>query len=170
MKTTIKSLRAEKYAGELTGKLVITIDGSIKGVQRNVDDDGVITFAIADGNVMRMAWSALSAQVRNAVDGELALAVNYRLDAAKADDTEKRVALLNTILSNAEIEVEATEIDIDQTDDVEAHKAVSYNISKVKLTKIAKLVVCQYFVANTMAVTGVADQLSMAKMLFGIEA
>lgn len=169
MKTTIKSLSAEMFQGEYTGKLVIRIDGDIKGIKRNVDADGVITYEVADGNVMRMAWSAFSAQLRNAVDVNISAALNFRLDAEKDSSDSKRIAILNVICAGAEIEVEAKELDVAATDEVEAHKAISYTISKVKLSKIARLVVGQYFVANAMCIAGVSEQIALAKSMFNVE-
>ena len=42
MKTTIKSIRMEKFEGQFTGKVIVTIADDILGFVRNVDADGVI--------------------------------------------------------------------------------------------------------------------------------
>lgn len=166
MNTTIKSVRGEKYDGEYTGKLVITIDGTIKGVQRDVAANGVITFNIADGNVLRMDWSAVSGQLRSEVDGTIATALNYRLDCAKEESIEKRLALLNTILSGATIDVDYKEKD---DKDTNGKTVVFYNIKNIQLSVMAKFIIGQYFVHNMLGIEDVKQQLPMIDTMFGVK-
>lgn len=166
MNTTIKSVRGEKYDGEYTGKLIITIDGTIKGVQRNVDADGVISFDVADDNILRMNWTAVSAQLRNGVDGTMAVALNYRLDSAKEDSIEKRLALLNTILAGAKIDVVVEEKD---DKDGEDKTVVFYSMSNIQLSNMAKFVIGQYFVHNMLGIEDVKQQLPMIDAMFGVK-
>ena len=59
MKTTIKSIRMEKFEGQFTGKVIVTIADDILGFVRTVDADGVIEFKQDNVKQMRMQLTAL---------------------------------------------------------------------------------------------------------------
>lgn len=172
MKTTIKSVRPEMFNGEATGKVIVNVSDAMKGVQRNVDDDGVIVFEVVDTcTALRMQSVALSAQVRNEVDATLQSAVNYRLDAAKAFGFNELVSVLNVILAGAtvDIECEAKEAkEAKSADEEEQHTVVFYKIKDLELSNMSKFVVAQFFVNNFMKVEDVNQQMTMIKAMFSI--
>lgn len=172
MKTTIKSVRPEMFNGEATGKVIVNVSDAMKGVERSVDGDGVITFQFVDTcTALRMQSVALSAQVRNEVDATLQSAVNYRLDAAKAIGFNELVSVLNVILAGAivDIECEAKEAkEAEKTDDKEQHTVVFYKMKNLELSNMAKFVVAQFFVNNFMKVEDVNQQMTMIKAIFGV--
>lgn len=178
MKTTIKSIRPEMFAGEFTGKVIVSVADAMKGVERNVDADGVITFAVVDTcTALRMQSVALSAQVRNGVDATLQSAVNYRLDAAKAVGFNELVSVLNVVLAGATVDIEcdakgekkAEDETKDATESTEEeHTVVFYKMKDIELSNMAKFVVAQFFVNNFMKIEDVNQQMSMVKAMFGI--
>lgn len=172
MKTTIKSVRPEMFNGEATGKVIVNVSDAMKGVERNVDGDGVITFAVVDTcTALRMQSVALSAQVRNEVDAVLQSAVNYRLDAAKALGFNELVSVLNVILAGATVDIECDAKEAKETeksDEEEQHTVVFYKMKNLELSNMAKFVVAQFFVNNFMKVEDVNQQMMMIKAMFGI--
>lgn len=174
MKTTIKSIRPEMFAGEFTGKVIVSVADAMKGVERNVDADGVITFAVIDTcTALRMQSVALSAQVRNGVDATLQSAVNYRLDAAKAAGFNELVSVLNVVLSGATVDIECEAKGEKKAEDAaesteEEHTVVFYKMKGIELSNMAKFVVAQFFVNNFMKIEDVNQQMSMVKAMFGI--
>lgn len=168
MKTTIKSIRMEKFEGQFTGKLIITIADDILGFVREVDNDGVITFKQQEMKQMKMQLTALSAQCRAAVNTKLVTAFGYRLDSAKVLGVEHLVNDMNVLLSGATIEVEAEVKKADETD-ADSHDAIFYKISKVELDEMMQYLVAQYFVENFMKVTDMTRQQVFITKLFGIK-
>lgn len=172
MKTTIKSVRPEMFNGEATGKVIVNVSDAMKGVERNVDGDGVITFAVVETcTALRMQSVALSAQVRNEVDAALQSAVNYRLDAAKALGFNELVSVLNVILAGATVDIEcdAKEAkEVEKTNEEEQHTVVFYKMKDLELSNMAKFVVAQFFVNNFMKVEDVNQQMTMIKAMFGV--
>lgn len=173
MKTTIKSVRPEMYNGEATGKVIINVADAMKGVERNVDGDGVISFAIVDTcTALRMQSVALSAQVRNEVDATLQSAVNYRLDAAKALGFNELISVLNVILAGTTVDIEPEVKEAEAAEATEngeeAHTVVFYKMKNIELSNMAKFVVAQFFVNNFMKVEDVNQQMMMIKAMFGI--
>lgn len=168
MKTTIKSIRMEKFEGQFTGKVIVTIADDILGFVRNVDSEGVITFEQQNVKQMRMQLTALSAQVRQAVGDKFTTAFGYRLDSAKAGGVEELVNVLNVILTNATIEVEAAVQKADEAD-ADSHDAIFYKISEVKLDEMMSYLVAQHFVENLMKVTDMTRQQVFITKLFGVK-
>ena len=169
MKTTIKSVRPEMFNGEATGKVIVNVSDAMKGVERNVDGDGVITFQFIDTcTALRMQSVALSAQVRNEVDAALQSAVNYRLDAAKALGFNELVSVLNVILAGATVDIECEAKEAEKTDEEEQHTVVFYKMKNLELSNMAKFVVAQFFVNNFMKVEDVNQQMTMIKAMFGV--
>lgn len=172
MKTTIKSVRPEMFNGEATGKVIVNVSDAMKGVERNVDGDGVITFKFIDTcTALRMQSVALSAQVRNEVDAALQSAVNYRLDAAKALGFNELVSVLNVILAGATVGIECDAKEAkeeEKNDEEEQHTVVFYKMKSLELSNMAKFVVAQFFVNNFMKVEDVNQQMTMIKAMFGI--
>ena len=169
MKTTIKSIRMEKFEGQFTGKVIITIADDILGFVRNVDADGVITFEQQNVKQMRMQLTALSAQVRQAVGDKFTTAFGYRLDSAKAGGgVEELVNVLNVILTDATIEVVAAVQKADEAD-ADSHDAIFYKISEVKLDEMMSYLVAQHFVENFMKVTDMTRQQVFITKLFGVK-
>lgn len=170
MKTSIKSVRPEMFAGEFTGKVIVSVADAMKGVERNVDADGVITFAVVDTcTSLRMQSVALSAQVRNEVDATLQSAVNYRLDAAKATGFNELISVLNVMLAGASVDVECEIKEAEAAEDgEEAHTVVFYKMKNLELSNMAKFVVAQFFVNNFMKIEDVNQQMAMVKAMFGI--
>lgn len=167
MKTTIKSIRMEKFEGQFTGKVIVTIADDILGFVRNVDD-GVITFEQQNVKQMRMQLTALSAQVRQVVGDKFTTAFGYRLDSAKAGGVEELVNVLNVILTDATIEVEAAVQKADEAD-ANSHDAIFYKISEVKLDEMMSYLVAQHFVENFMKVTDMTRQQVFITKLFGVK-
>lgn len=167
MKTTIKSIRMEKFEGQFTGKLIISITDDILAFVRNVDTDGVITFKQDNAKVIRMQLSALSAQCRAAVNTKLVTAFGYRLDAAKETSVDEMCNVLNVILSGATIDVEANVQQADEAND-QAHDAIFYKISKLNLNEMSQYLVAHYFIEMFMKVHDVTRQQTMIAKLFGI--
>ena len=163
MKTTIKSIRMEKFEGQFTGKVIVTIADDILGFVRTVDADGVIEFKQDNVKQMRMQLTALSAQVRQAVGDKFTTAFGYRLDSAKAGGVEELVNVLNVILTDATIEVEAAVQKADEDD------AIFYKISEVKLDEMMSYLVAQHFVENFMKVTDMTRQQVFITKLFGVK-
>lgn len=168
MKTTIKSIRMEKFEGQFTGKVIVTIADDILGFVRNVDADGVITFEQQNVKQMRMQLTALSAQVRQAVGDKFTTAFGYRLDSAKAGGVEELVNVLNVILTDTTIEVEAAVQKADEAD-ADSHDAIFYKISEVKLDEMMSYLVAQHFVENFMKVTDMTRQQVFITKLFGVK-
>ena len=169
MKTTIKSVRPEMFNGEATGKVIINVADGMKGVERNVDGDGVITFQFIDTcTALRMQSVALSAQVRNEVDAALQSAVNYRLDAAKALGFNELISVLNVILAGATVDIECEAKEAEKTDEEEQHTVVFYKMKNLELSNMAKFVVAQFFVNNFMKMEDVNQQMTMIKAMFGV--
>lgn len=170
MKTTIKSVRPEMFAGEATGKVIVSVTDAMKGVERNVDSDGVITFAVVDTcTSIRMQSVALSAQIRNGVDATLQSVVNYRLDAAKALGFNELVSVLNVILAGATVDVDCEVKEAEAAESTEEeHTVVFYKMKDIELSNMAKFVVAQFFVNNFMKVEDVNQQMLMIKAMFGI--
>ena len=158
MKTTIKSIRMEKFEGQFTGKVIVTIADDILGFVRTVDADGGIEFKQDNVKQMRMQLTAFSAQVRQAVGDKFTTAFGYRLDSAKADGVEGLVNVLNVILTDATIEVEAAVQKADEAD-ADSHDAIFYKISEV----------AQHFVENFMKVTDMTRQQMFITKLFGVK-
>ena len=168
MKTTIKSVRIDNFEGEPTRKLLVSISDAMKGVIRNVDADGVITFKVVDDcTTIRMRDVALSAQVRNEVDAALQSAVNYRLDTAKAVGFSELVSVLNVILAGATVDIEP-EVKEASVEDGEEHTVVFYKMKDIELSNMAKFVIGQFFVNNFMKIEDVNQQMAMVKAMFGI--
>lgn len=168
MKTTIKSIRMEKFEGQFTGKVIVTIADDILGFVRTVDADGVIEFKQDNVKQMRMQLTALSAQVRQAVGDKFTTAFGYRLDSAKAGGVEELVNVLNVILTDATIEVEAAVQKADEAD-ADSHDAIFYKISEVKLDEMMSYLVAQHFVENFMKVTDITRQQVFITKLFGVK-
>jgi hypothetical protein len=157
----------EKFEGQFTGKVIVTIADDILGFVRNVDADGVITFEQQNVKHMRMQFTALSAQVRQAVDDKFTTAFGYRLDSAKAC-VEELVNVLNVILTDATIEVEAAVQKADEAN-ADSHDAIFYKISEVKLDEMMSYLVAQHFVENFMKVTDMTRQQLFITKLFGVK-
>ena len=172
MKTTIKSVRPEMFNGEATGKVIVNVSDAMKGVERNVDGDGVITFKFIDTcTALRMQSVALSAQVRNEVDATLQSAVNYRLDAAKALGFNELVSVLNVILVGATVDIECDAKEAkeeEKNDEEEQHTVVFYKMKRLEWSNMAKFGGAQFFVNNVMEVGDVNQQMTMIKAMFGV--
>lgn len=168
MKTTIKSIRMEKFEGQFTGKLIITIADDILGFVRNIDADGVIEFKQDNVKQMKMQLTAFSAQCRQAVDDKFTIAFGYQLDSAKVLGVEHLVNDMNVLLSGATIEVEAEVKKADETD-ADSHDAIFYKISEVKLDEMMSYLVAQHFVENFMKVTDMTRQQVFITKLFGVK-
>lgn len=168
VKTTIKSVRMEKFEGQFTGKLVVSIADEVTGFIRNVDSDGVVSFEQAQLPQIKMAIGAFLAQCRQVVDDKFVTAFGYRLDAAKVGGIEELVSALNVILNGATIEIdsELKEADKDMED---SHDAIFYKIQSLKLTEMMSYLVAQYFVENFMKVADMTRQQIFIKQLFGIK-
>lgn len=167
MKTTIKSIRMEKFEGQFTGKLVVAIADEVTGFVRKVDKDGVIEFEQAQVPYLRMVLSAFSAQCRQVIDDKFVTAFGYRLDSAKAGGVDELVNVLNVILNGATIEIDSELKKGDAADD-ESHDAIFYKITSLKLTPMMNYLVAQHFVENFMKVTDMNRQELFIKSLFGV--
>ena len=163
----------EKFEGQFTGKVIVTIADDILGFVRTVDADGVIEFKQDNVKQMRMQLTALSAQVRQAVGDKFTTAFGYRLDSAKAGGVEELVNVLNVILTDATIEVEAAvqKAAVQKADeaDADSHDAIFYKISEVKLDEMMSYLVAQHFVENFMKVTDMTRQQVFITKLFGVK-
>lgn len=168
MKTTIKSVRMDKFENVFTGKVIVTIADDILGIVRNVDKDGVISFDKQLGKTMRITLNAFSAQLRQVVDDKLVQAFGYRIDAAKAGGVEEMINVLNVILSGATIEVVAEEHKATEGDD-DSHDVIFYKISSLKLDDMMDYLVAQHFVENFMKVTDMTRQQLFISKLFGVK-
>lgn len=168
MKTTIKSIRIEKFESQFTGKVIVTIADDILGFVRNVDADGVITFEQQNVKQVRMQLTALSAQVRQAVDDKFVTAFGYQLDSAKAGGVEELVNYMNVILTGSTIEIEAELQKADEAD-ADSHDAIFYKISKVELNEMMQYLVAQHFVEKFMKVTDMTRQQIFITKLFGVK-
>lgn len=168
MKTTIKSLKLERYENNNTGRVIVRISDNIAGYVRNVDADGVITFAKADVDVLRMNLSAFLAQVRNAVDEKFITAFGYRLDTAKVSGVDAIITDLNVLLSGATIEVEA-EVQATTEGEDGSHESIFYKIGLVKFVDFAEYLIAQNFVENFMKVSDITRQQIFIAKLFGIK-
>lgn len=167
MKTTIKSIRMEKFEGQFTGKLVVTIADEVTGFVRNVDKDGVITFEQAQVPHIKIALSAFSAQCRQAIDDKFVTAFGYRIDAAKAGGVEEMVNVFNVILNGATIEIDSELQKATEGDD-ESHDTIFYKITSLKLSPMMSYLVAQHFVENFMKVADMNRQQVFIKQLFGV--
>ena len=168
MKTTIKSIRIEKFEGQFTGKVIVTIADDILGFVRKVDNDGIITFEQANVKQMRMQLTALSAQCRQAVSDKFVTAFGYQLDCAKVDGVEHLVNHMNVLLSGSTIEVEAEVQKADEAD-AESHDAIFYKIANVELDETMQYLVAQHFVEKFMKVTDMSRQQVFITKLFGVK-
>lgn len=168
MKTTIKSIRMEKFEGQFTGKVIVTIADDILGFVRNVDNDGVVTFEQQNVKRMKMQLTAFSAQCRQAVGDKFVTAFGYLLDSAKVEGVEHLVNHMNVILTGSTIEVEAELQNADEAD-ADSHDAIFYKISEVKLDEMMQYLVAQHFVENFMKVTDMTRQQIFITKLFGVK-
>lgn len=167
MKTTIKSVRMEKFEGQFTGKLVVAIADEVTGFVREVDKDGVILFNQAQVPYLKMALSAFSAQCRQSVDDKLVTAFGYRLDSAKVGGVEELINVLNVVLNGATIEIDS-ELKKGVEDEEGSHDAIFYKITSLKLSPMMGYLIAQHFVENFMKVTDMNRQQVFIKQLFGV--
>ena len=158
----------EKFEGQFTGKVIVTIADDIIGFVRNVDSEGVITFEQQNVKQMRMQLTAFSAQCRQAVSDKFVTAFGYRLDSAKIEGVEHLVNNMNVILTGSTIEVEAAVQKADEAD-ADSHDAIFYKISEVKLDEMMSYLVAQHFVENFMKVTDMTRQQIFITKLFGVK-
>lgn len=168
MKTTIKSIRMEKFEGQFTGKLIIGIADEVTGFVRDVDDEGVITFKQAQVPYIKMALSAFSAQCRQTINDKFAIAFGHRIDAAKVNGVDEMVNVLNVILSGAIIDIDS-ELQKAKEDDDASHDAIFYKITSLKLNEMMSYLVAQYFVEKFMNVTDITRQQAFISKLFAVE-
>lgn len=168
MKTTIKSVRLEKFEGNLTGRFVVSIADEVTGFVRDIDKDGVISFKQAEMPQLKMVIGAFLAQVRQAVDDKLITAFGYRLDGAKANGIDELVSTLNVILNGATIEIDS-ELKKADKDVEDSHDAIFYKITSLKLNEVMGYLVAQYFVENFMKIADMTRQQIFIKQLFGVK-
>lgn len=168
MKTTIKSIRLEKFEGNLTGRFVIGITDEVTSFVRDVDKDGVISFRQAETPQFKMVIGAFIAQVRQAVDDKFVTAFGYRLDTAKASGIEELVSTLNVVLNGATIEIDS-ELKKADANVEDSHDAIFYKITSLKLNDMMGYLVAQHFVENFMKVTDMTRQSLFIAKLFGIK-
>lgn len=172
MKTTIKSIRMEKFEGNYSGKLLVKLSDTVLGYERKVDNDGVITFEQCQTDTMRIQLIAFSAQVRNGLNvGDypaLEQAFGYRLDAAKKEGVEELISVFNVLLGDAKIDVEHVVIAKDEANEG-SHEAIQYKITNVTLTEVMRYFVGQFFVENFNKMKSPEMQDKFIAKLFGVK-
>lgn len=157
----------EKFDGEFTGKVIVSIADEVTGYIREVDNAGVIEFKQAQVPHIKMAISAFSAQCRQNIDDKFVTAFGYRLDAAKLEGVEMLVNVLNVILNGAIIEVDS-EFKKGDAADEDSHDSIFYKITSLKLSPMMNYLVAQHFVEDFMKVTDMKRQELFIKQLFGV--